>query len=153
MMIITRIAAEALIFLYLIYLSVHDIRFKRVENKSLLLMSPLVLLRLTLDILSGSWMQLLSLFLGAVFGFGLMLIAALITHNGVGGGDIKLAGILGLLCGLDGMILLLLVASIAAVVYGLTAKLVTKGKISRIPFVPFMTAGYILPALISTFLK
>ena len=148
MMTIIRIAAESLIFLYLIDLSVHDIRYKRVENEALLLMSPLVLFRLTLDMISGSWMKILSLVLGCIFGFGLMLLVAMITHNGIGGGDIKLSGILGLLCGLDGVIILLLTASFAAVVYGLVAKLVTKGKVVRIPFVPFMTVGYIFPALI-----
>lgn len=143
-MIIIRIAVEILILAYLIYLSVHDIRTKTVTDKSLLLLLPLAALRITLDIFFGSWKHLLFLILGGVFGFCLMLMTAIITHNGIGGGDIKLTGILGCLCGLDGILILLLAASFSAAVYGIVSDRLSQEKKVRIPFVPFMTAGYLL---------
>lgn len=76
--------------------------------------------------------------MGAAAGFLLLLFAALISkeRTGIGGGDIKLAAILGYLYGPYRLAGILLTASLLA---SLAAFLFRKQK--SIPFVPFLAAG------------
>ena len=76
--------------------------------------------------------------MGAAAGFLLLLFAALISKEGtgIGGGDIKLAAILGYLYGPYRLAGILLTASLLA---SLAAFLFRKQK--SIPFVPFLAAG------------
>lgn len=148
-MTITRIIIKGLIFAYLVYLSVIDIKGRRVKNKSLIFLLLPVTVSIVLDVICGSYTALISSVLGGVVGFGVMLLVSLITHNGIGGGDIKLAGLLGLVLGLKGTLLFLLAASFIGSVYGLVKSAVKKDKKVDMPFVPFMTVGYILPAVLT----
>ena len=86
--------------------------------------------------------------LGAAAGFAILLSAAMLTHGGIGGGDIKLAAVLGLAAGLKGMLVTLIVASLGAALYGLFQKYVLKKEKLAIAFVPFMLAGYIVSLFI-----
>ncbi len=145
---IIRIAAECLIVGYLIFLSVYDIRHHKVTDKSLLWFTPVVLVKCVTAVCFGTFSAVIPMLLGAAFGFSLLLIAAMVTHGGIGGGDIKLAGILGFAAGLKGMILLLCTSSVGAVLYGLACRMLKKEEKLSIPFVPFMTAGYVLAAIL-----
>ena len=117
-MTIIRSATELAIIAYLIFLAVYDIRHKRVTDKSLIFFLPIILLKCTLTVICGSLLDLIPMLVGAAAGFGILLVAAMLTNGGIGGGDIKLAGVLGLATGVNGMCVMLTVASFAAVVYG-----------------------------------
>ena len=65
--------------------------------------------------------------------------------KGMGGGDIKLAALLGLLLGMASVTLALFVAFLVGAVFGLG--LIFKGKKSmksRLPFGPFLIVGFLV---------
>ncbi len=147
MMTIIRIVAELLIVGYLIYLAIYDIRHHKVTNNSVLLFLPIVWLKCTVTLGFGTLGDLIPMLLGSAAGFVILLLSAMLTHGGIGGGDIKLAAVLGLATGLRGMLLLLCVASVGAVLFGAVYRLIKKEKLAKLPFVPFMTVGYLISLL------
>lgn len=147
MMTIIRSVIELAIIGYLIYLSIYDIRHHKVTNDSVLLYIPIVTLKCTVNVCLGTLWDYVPMLLGAAAGFTILLSAAMITRGGVGGGDIKLAAVLGLAAGLKGMLVTLLVASLGAVIYGSVHKKILKKEKLAIAFVPFMLAGYVIALL------
>ena len=147
MMTIIRSVIELAIIGYLIYLSIYDIRHHKVTNDSVLLYIPIVTLKCTALVCMGTLLDYVPLLLGAAAGFAILLSAAMITHGGIGGGDIKLAAVLGLAAELKGMLVTLLVASLGAAIYGIIHKKILKKEKLAIAFVPFMLAGYIIALL------
>jgi len=150
-------AAGYAVFVLLIIaaLATFDIIMRRVPNKALLFFCAVALAApavYALDPNSSvfSWSTALRLLLpalsGAAVGFTVLLAAAIASKggNGVGGGDIKLAAVLGFVYGPAGIITILLAASLLALPTGLIYKLRTGGKILRLPFVPFIALGCLI---------
>ena len=84
----------------------------------------------------------LSALLGGAIGFGLMLVPYLVSGGGMGGGDVKLAGLIGLAIGFPYVLIALFTAIITAGV--LAIALVASRRRSRkqtIPFGPFLAAA------------
>lgn len=84
----------------------------------------------------------LSALLGGVVGFGLMLLPYLISRGGMGGGDVKLAGLIGLATGFPYVFIALLIAILGGGV--LAIALIASRKRTRkqtIPFGPFLAAA------------
>src|SRR5690606_12175988 len=96
-------------------------------------------------LLSGEPERLLSAAIGAVALFGWYLLLALIRPDGMGMGDVKLAGVLGLFLGWLGRGPLVVGAFAAFVlggVFGIALMAVRRaGRRTRIPFGPWMLAG------------
>jgi prepilin signal peptidase PulO-like enzyme (type II secretory pathway) len=130
-----------------IYLSIYDIRHHKVTNKSVLMFLPIVMLKCTYEVCIDTLYDYIPMILGAAAGFSVLLITAMITHGGIGGGDIKLAGVLGLAAGLQGMLVTLVVSSLGAATYALIMKKLKKSAKIKFAFVPFMLAGYIFALL------
>ena len=147
MMTIIHSVIELAIIGYLIYLSIYDIRHHKVTNNSILMYIPVVMLKCTVNVCMGTLFDYVPMLLGAATGFGILLSAAMLTHGGIGGGDIKLAAVLGLAAGLKGMLVTLVMASLGAAIYGIVYKKVKKTNKLIIAFVPFMLAGYIIALL------
>lgn len=85
---------------------------------------------------------------GGAIGFVLLLIPALVYRGGMGWGDVKLAGLIGLVAGFP----LVLVAMFLAIVSGgLVAAILLllrrKGRKDAIPFGPFLTVAAIVTLL------
>ncbi|MBI2845127.1 MAG: prepilin peptidase [Chloroflexi bacterium] len=80
--------------------------------------------------------------LGGIIGFGFFYLAAVIGRGGMGAGDVKLAGFIGLATGFPEVIVALLFSTLLG---GLTALalLVTKkkGLESQFPYAPFLVLG------------
>lgn len=123
-----QIASNALAVPYTILMfaiitgfAVYDIRKKRVPNKALVFSAPFFLLAPAISAFSlGDTAQFWTIFVrnlpvsffGAAVGFSILLLAALLsTGGGMGGGDIKLSGLLGFTLGPYRIIGVLLVAS------------------------------------------
>ncbi len=85
-----------------------------------------------------------SLFAAGVCTLGL-LAASLLTHGGIGGGDIKLVGALGLLSGVYTVVYTLFFAMLLCALTA-AALLLTKKKTIKeaLPFGPFLLAGYMI---------
>lgn len=145
-MITIRSAIKLAVAVYLLGLAIYDIRHKRVRNEALLVLLGLVLLGCTIEIWQTErvWLTLASMVLGAISGGGILLAAAVVTKGGIGGGDIKLAAVLGLAVGFEGMLAILIVASLLALIVGTVKRLIQKEKNLRLAFVPFIAAGYYL---------
>ncbi|MFQ5925559.1 MAG: prepilin peptidase [Dehalococcoidia bacterium] len=80
--------------------------------------------------------------LGGVIGFGLMLIPYLISRGGMGGGDVKLAGLIGLATGFPLIFLALFLGILSGGIVAIA--LLISGVKSRkepIPFGPFLAAA------------
>lgn len=77
---------------------------------------------------------------GLVFG-GLLLVLAIITNGGMGGGDIKLFTFVGLMLGLMPSLIALILSSFFFVMYGLIRRQ------RLIPFGPFIALGTVISYL------
>ncbi|KZE67339.1 hypothetical protein AWM68_19670 [Fictibacillus phosphorivorans] len=79
---------------------------------------------------------------GSLLGFLFLLLLAILSKGGMGGGDIKLMGVLGLVLGFQGAYLTLMFASIVGVLVaigGLATKKYTRK--TAIPFGPYLAVG------------
>lgn len=81
-------------------------------------------------------------FVGSAVGFGLLLLIAIVSKGGMGGGDIKLYAVLGLVLGVWNTLLSLFLASLIALGYGafILAKRKQKSRVP-IPFGPAIALG------------
>ena len=82
-------------------------------------------------------------FLPALYGTlafgGLMLVIALVSNGGMGGGDIKIAAAIGAFTGIKGAAVTLLMASLLGAIFGLVVMAVNKtGRKTPIKFGPFL---------------
>ena len=130
----------ALVFIsLLIIIFISDIRYMIIPDKVLLFFAPIILvLRLFVAPLSPWWDALL----GAVVGFGILLLIAVVSRGGMGGGDIKLYGVLGLVLGVKGVLLSLFFASFFGAIFGLVGMLAGRVKRGKpIPFGPYIVLG------------
>jgi leader peptidase (prepilin peptidase)/N-methyltransferase len=87
-------------------------------------------------------------FLGALIGGGILLLIALLSRGGMGGGDVKLMLFLGLFLGWEKTLLTLFLSFVAGGFFGILV-LVTgkKGRKDPIPFGPFINIGAIMAVL------
>ncbi len=79
---------------------------------------------------------------GAIFFAGILMAIAILSRGGMGGGDIKLAGVIGSFIGYWGALLTLMIASLAGGIWA--AVLLCRGKADRktaIKFGPFLAAA------------
>ncbi|ADC48638.1 peptidase A24A domain protein, aspartate peptidase [Alkalihalophilus pseudofirmus OF4] len=118
---------------------VSDIRYMLIPDKILLFFTPFfLLLRLTVAPLDPWWSSLV----GAAVGFGLLLLIAVISRGGMGGGDIKLFAVLGLVLGWQDVLLAFFFSCLyGTIIAGIG---MAAGKVKRkkpIPFGPFIVLG------------
>ncbi len=84
-------------------------------------------------------------FIGAALGFFLLLLIAIVSKGGMGGGDIKLFAVLGLVFGVQELLLVFFFSTLFGTIIGVTALLT--GKVKRkqqIPFGPSIAIGAIV---------
>lgn len=124
-------------------LGIYDMKRRRVPNWALAVLLPIALLSLALPPMPRPlWPELLRSVFGFLMGGLLLLVVAMATKGGVGGGDIKLCALLGIIAGPQGILLTLLIAAALAMTAGGIFRLVTKEKLQSIPFVPFLAVGF-----------
>lgn len=120
----------ALISSLLIVISIIDIHTKTIPD-GLNLFGGIISLLLGIYLFKGTYISHLY---GFLFGFLLFLVIALLT-NAMGGGDIKLMGVLGIAFGLKGIIFVTVLSFIYGAIISLA--LIFSGKASRKDFIPF----------------
>lgn len=131
--------------------AVYDIRYRRVPDRALALFLPFAALSPVLRIwplreagLHPVWFLPVwaDALMGAMLGFSVLLAAALISGgSGMGGGDIKFAGVLGLIYGVSGMVLIFLIAAALAMPAALFIRRISGKQVLSIPFLPFLACG------------
>ncbi|MGC4379031.1 A24 family peptidase [Fictibacillus sp. Mic-4] len=133
------IAAWAFISLLMIVF-VSDIKYMIIPDKVLFFFLPLfIVLRLIIPL--DPWWDM---FVGGVAGFGLLFIIAILSKGGMGGGDIKLMGVLGIALGWKVTLLTFFLSTVYGAVIGVVGLIL--GKVKRgvpFPFGPFIVFGAI----------
>ncbi len=125
----------------LLALSYTDIYFMKIFNQNVLVILILSLINV---IISFNTSFLLNALAGMATGGGFFFIISIISK--MGGGDIKLMGVLGLLLGFRSVVFLISLTFILAGIYAFFALLLKKmNRKSNIPLGPFISLGaYIL---------
>lgn len=119
----------------LMIIAVSDINYMIVPDRILLFFLPLLLAGRIFAPLDIWWDSLL----GAVVGFGVLLLISLISKGGIGGGDIKLFLIIGLVLGTIETLMTLFFAALLGMIVGIIMlKIRKQGRKTPIPFVPFI---------------
>lgn len=131
------IIALTLISLFMI-ITVSDFYYMIIPNKILLMFAGLFLVERIVWPLIPWWDSLV----GALIGFTLLLLIAIISGGGMGGGDIKLFALIGFVLGVKVMLLSFFLATLYGALFGVLSLLA--GLVKRrqpIPFGPFIAAG------------
>jgi leader peptidase (prepilin peptidase) / N-methyltransferase len=134
------IIALTLISLFII-IFVSDIAYMIIPDKVLLVFAGIFLLERIFIPLTPQWDSLL----GGAIGFVLLLLIALVSKGGMGGGDIKLFALIGFVVGTKTLFLAFFFSTLLGAVLGLLGMalgLVKKGK--PIPFGPFIAVGTLI---------
>ncbi|MDD4754324.1 MAG: prepilin peptidase [Desulfitobacteriaceae bacterium] len=122
----------------LIIISFIDIDFYRIPNQLI----GIGFLAGTVLMIMFSFNQWGEALLGVLLGGGLLLILAVLSKGGMGGGDVKLAGLIGFFLGWRLMVIGLFLAALLASIVGII--LIALGKKRRkdpLPFAPFLSIG------------
>jgi len=125
----------------LMILLVTDILYMLIPNKVLLFFLPLFVIMRMIHPLEPWWYSLA----GAALGFGLLFIVILLSKGGMGGGDLKLFAVLGVLLGPWGLLLSFFLSCLFGAVIGMG--LIIFKVIQRrepIPFGPYIVTGTII---------
>ncbi|MEK3764359.1 prepilin peptidase [Solibacillus sp. FSL K6-4121] len=139
---ITWELAVALLFIsLLVIINVSDIAYMLIPDKILLFFLPLLIVGRILSPLEPWWDSIV----GAVLGFSLLLLIAIISKGGMGGGDIKLFLLIGLVLGTYNTLLTLFIASIIGTIVGIVIlKVRRKGRKTPVPFGPSIALATII---------
>jgi len=125
---------------FLTIIVVSDIAYMIVPNKVLLFFLPIFLLE-RLFIPLTSWSDSL---MGGGIAFFLLFLIAFLSRGGLGEGDIKLYGLIGIVLGVKLVLLSLFLAILIGGTVSIGALLMKKAKVGvPIPFVPFIFIGTI----------
>lgn len=122
----------------LIIITVSDLVYMMIPDRILLVFAGLFFIERLWLPLTPWWDALL----GAAVGFFLLLLIAIVSKGGMGGGDIKLFAVLGFVLGTKAVLLGFFLATFYGAFFGIIGivfKLVQKGK--PIPFAPFIALG------------
>ncbi|MBM7584847.1 leader peptidase (prepilin peptidase)/N-methyltransferase [Bacillus pakistanensis] len=134
------IIALTLISLFSI-ITVSDLKYMIIPDKVLLFFAILFIVERLFKPLSPWWASLT----GAALGFSLLLLIAIISKGGMGGGDIKLFTLIGFVLGVKGLLLSFFLATLLGAVVGIAGMLIGKFKKGEaIAFGPYICLGTIL---------
>ncbi|MGD8188810.1 prepilin peptidase [Brevibacillus ginsengisoli] len=132
----------ALLFISMcVIVTVSDLAYTLIPNKVLLFFLPLLFIARVLS----HPLPLTEYAIGAIAGFGVFFLVAVMKPGAMGMGDVKLFALIGWIIGWQLILIALFFASLMGLIAGLN--LIRKGKATMkaaIPFGPFLSAGSIL---------
>lgn len=125
----------------LVIITVSDMAYMLIPNK-VLLPFAVVLFGARLFIPLESWWDSL---LGALVGFGVLYIIAVVSKGGMGGGDVKLFFVIGLVLGTVHTLLTLFLASVIGTIVGMILlRRAGNGRKTPIPFGPSIALAAVI---------
>ena len=144
-----------LTLVFLLFIGIYDFRHHLIKNTALVFLSLWCLssipLKFTLGIVPSLPLLIFKICLGGGVGFFLLFVIAAATNGGIGGGDIKLATVLGLYYGVSGLCLILIMSCLSAFFAVLLYRLRYKRKTAALPFAPFLFLGCLFYEFLSLF--
>lgn len=126
-----ELIGSLLVISLLMIIFVSDIVYMLIPDKILLFFTPLFIIY-RIFVPTAPWWDA---WLGAILGFLFLQLIAVVSRGGMGGGDIKLFALLGIMFGWKGILLLLFLSSLFGSIIGVVL-LATK-KVQRKEFIPF----------------
>ena len=132
----------ALLFIsLLIIINVSDIAYMLIPDKILLFFLPLLIVGRIFSPLSPWWDS----FVGALVGFAILYLIAVISKGGMGGGDIKLFFLIGIVLGTINSLLTLFIASVIGMIVGIILlKVRGQGRKTPVPFGPSIAVAAVI---------
>lgn len=128
----------ALLFISLFaIITVSDICYMIIQDKVLLIFGSLIVIGRIISPLTPWWDTIA----GAVFGFGLLLLVSMFSKNGMGGGDIKLYFVIGLVLGVKLTFISIFLSSVIGLIVAVFLK---RGFGKTIPFGPSIAVGSLI---------
>lgn len=122
----------------LMIIVISDYKYMIIPDKVLMFFGLFFILERIFIPLQPWWSPLL----GAVVGFGLLLFIAIISKGGMGGGDIKLFAVLGMVLGWKLVLFSFFMSTLFGAVFGLIGMLFKKIERGKpIPFGPYIALG------------
>lgn len=145
------------IFCWIAGFAAYDLRYQRVPGRALAFFCPAAFAAPLFHAHPLFYQETLLLtfgvsLAGAATGFFILLTAALLSENGtgIGGGDIKLAALMGFVYGPYQMMAILVIASGLALIPSLAIKKKNQSTTIALPFVPFLAFGTLVIMLLNT---
>ena len=110
-----------------------------------------VLYQLAQSILENDYYYIINGLLGATVGYGLFCLLFygskyFLKKEGLGYGDVRLMGLIGMYIGIEYLAIMLIISSVLALLVG-TVLFMKKGKSEAFPFGPFLCMGAVLMSL------
>ncbi len=128
----------------LVMLSIEDVKAHRISNRALLILLGAGVIFAALD-----WQSMVNRLLAMAIYGAIFIIISLVSRGGLGMGDAKLLGVVGLYVGLMEMFTVLFAASVVACVAGIVVLIVSRDMKREVAFAPSVLVG-ILVSLIWT---
>jgi leader peptidase (prepilin peptidase) / N-methyltransferase len=134
----------------MVALSVIDIRHRRIPNR---LVYPAVVIAAAIILvgdLAGGGLDVLDAGIG-LFAYGLALLIIALISRGMGMGDVKLAGLIGLVLGSIGLDLVAVAAGMGILLGGvgaIVALLAGADRKSAIPYGPYLASGAVIAVFV-----
>lgn len=134
--------AVALVFYSLfVVLTVSDLAYMLIPDKFLLFFGSILVVLRIVEPLDPWWDSIV----GAVLGFSILLLIAIISKGGMGGGDIKLFLVIGLVLGTVHSLVVLGLASVIGLIFGIISlRLSKQGRKTPIPFGPSIALAAVI---------
>ncbi|MEC1759139.1 prepilin peptidase [Schinkia azotoformans] len=137
----TELIVSLTLISMLIIIVVSDIKYMLIPDKVLIFFAPLFIIERIFIPLDPWWNPIL----GAAIGFGLLLLIAIVSRGGMGGGDIKLFAILGLVLGWKLVLLAFFMSTLFGSIFGIIGLLIKKVERGKpMPFGPYIALGTIV---------
>lgn len=125
----------------LIIITVSDFAYMLIPDKVLLFFGALLIIARAFSPLHPWWDSII----GAVGGFGLLLLIGILSKGGMGGGDIKLFAVIGLVLGIIPTLLTLFLAAFIGAIVGVVHLRRSKlGRKTPVPFGPSIALAAII---------
>ncbi|EPD54285.1 hypothetical protein HMPREF1210_00271 [Paenisporosarcina sp. HGH0030] len=125
----------------LVIITVSDLAYMLIPDKVLLFFGVLLIIARILSPLEPWWDSIV----GAAGGFGILLLIAILSKGGMGGGDIKLFAVIGLVLGMIPTLLTLFFAAfIGAIVGVIHLRRSKQGRKTPVPFGPSIALAAIV---------
>ncbi|MBU5444986.1 A24 family peptidase [Paenibacillus sp. MSJ-34] len=122
----------------LVVICITDLRYMLIPDKVLLVFAILFLVLRIVFPLHPWW----NMFVGAGLGFALLFVIAVASKGGMGGGDMKLFAVLGLVLGWKGILLAFFFSTLYGTLIGAVGIMLGKVRRGRpMPFGPFIALG------------
>lgn len=128
--------AEIIFSLFLLVIAIFDFQYGLIFDRLLL---PLAILGLLFQIYFGADI-IQNIAYGSFLGIGSLFLLRILSHNGMGYGDIKFAGVLGIWLGWDGILMALWGAFFLGGIFAAVLLLWSNRSLrDKIPFGPFLS--------------